>query len=289
LRCRIHDKRALERERCGALLAVGRGSAVPPCLVEIEHRGPGGEGRPVALIGKTITFDSGGLSLKPWKGMNMMRYDKSGGMAVLGAMVLAAVRRLPVHVWGWLPVAENMPDGGAVRPGDIVRTRAGLTVEVVSTDAEGRLILADAIAMAAERKPSVLVDVATLTGAAVVALGHHAAAVLGNDEPLISSLRAVGEDCGERLWPLPLWPEYEEGLSSEFADVANSDSGEHGAATILGAAFLKRFVPEGVRWAHLDIAGTARDPATAAHRGAGATLFGGRLLADWLAKYTAAR
>ncbi len=283
LRVRVYERRALERERCSALLAVGRGSVHPPRLIEIEYRGPGACGRPIALIGKTITFDSGGLSLKPWKNMNMMRYDKSGGMAVLGAMVLAAVRRLPVRVSGWLPVAENMPDGGAVRPGDVVRTRSGLTVEVVSTDAEGRLILADALSMASERDPEIIVDVATLTGAAVVALGHHAAAVLGNDEELMGALRSAGEDCGERLWPLPLWPEYDEALASEFADLANSDSGEHGAGTILGAAFLRRFVPDGVRWAHLDIAGTARDPAAAAHRGAGATLFGARLLADWLA------
>ncbi|MCX7819167.1 MAG: leucyl aminopeptidase family protein [Kiritimatiellae bacterium] len=285
LRCRVHDHRALQRAGCGALLAVGRGSAHPPCLIEIEYRGRGAGRRPLALVGKTITFDSGGLSLKPWKGMQMMRYDKSGGMAVLGAMVLAAVRRLPLWVTGWLPVAENMPDGAAVRPGDVLRTRAGLTVEVVSTDAEGRLILADAIAMAADRRPEVIVDIATLTGAVVVALGHHAAAVLGNDDGLIAALRAAGEECGERLWPLPLWPEYDGALASEFADLANSDAGEHGAGTILGAVFLKRFVPEGVRWAHLDVAGTARDSAGAAHRRAGATLFGARLLAEWLTRH----
>jgi len=279
VRCRVHDARALEQMGCRALLAVGRGSRHPPCLIELEHAGA--RGRPVALAGKTITFDSGGLSLKPWKGMSLMRYDKSGGMAVLAAVLTAAVRRLPLRVIGLLPVAENMPDGGALRPGDILRTRAGVTVEVISTDAEGRLILADALSLAVERRPVAIVDVATLTGAALVALGRHAAAILGNDDRLIASLRRCGEAVGERVWPLPLWPEYDTQLRSDFADLANS--GEGGAGTILGAAFLKRFVPADIPWAHLDIAATGKVDTAAPHRGPGATLFGARLLSDWLA------
>lgn len=280
--CRVYDRRALERMGCRALLAVGSGSRHPPCLIEIKHDGGRRGAAPIVLVGKTITFDSGGLSLKPWKNMSLMRYDKSGGMAVLAAAVLAAARDLPLRVIGLLPVAENMPDGGAVRPGDVLRTRAGVTVEVLSTDAEGRLILADALSVAADRRPRAVVDIATLTGAAVVALGHHAAAVLGNDEGLIARLREVGDDVGERLWPLPLWSEYGRQLRSEFADLANS--GEGGAGTILGAAFLQRFAPPGVPWAHLDIAGTAYLDAPVSHREPGATVFGARLLADWLAR-----
>jgi len=275
---RVYTTRELRRQKCTALLAVGAGSAHLPVLIRLEYRGAAG--RPVAWIGKTITFDSGGISIKPSKGMGMMRYDKSGGMAVLAAVLLAAVRRLPARIVGWLPVAENLPDARAYRPGDILETRAGIRVEVVTTDAEGRLILADALSMAAEDQPEVMVDIATLTGACVVALGHHAAAVLGTDEALVHDLQAAGERVGERVWPMPLWAEYDAQLVSDFADVANA--GEGGGGLILGASFLRRFVPKEIPWAHLDIAGTAWVEKSSPDRPAGATLFGARLLADWV-------
>ena len=279
--CRVHDRAALERMGCRALLAVGQGSRNEPRMILLEYRG-GVRAKPVALVGKTITFDSGGISLKPGKGMEWMRYDKSGGMAVLAAVATAAALRLPVNVIGILTAAENMPGGGATRPGDIVRARNGTTIEIQNTDAEGRLVLADALSVAADLKPSVIVDLATLTGAVIVALGHHVSALLGTDDALGARLREAGEAAGERLWPLPLWPEYDRQLRSDFADLRNIGDGN--AGTIIGGAFLKRFVPEGIPWAHIDIAGTAWDEKPSAHRGAGATLAGARLLIEWLGR-----
>jgi leucyl aminopeptidase len=277
--CRVHDRRALERLGCRALLAVGQGSRNEPRAMVLEYRGAG-RAKPVALVGKTVTFDSGGLSLKPPKGMETMRYDKSGGMAVLAAISIAAARRLPVNVTAILAAAENMPGGAATRPGDVVRARSGTTIEILNTDAEGRLVLADALSLAADAKPAAIVDLATLTGAVVTALGHHVSAVLGTDDRLVARLREAGESAGDRLWPLPLWPEYESQLRSEFADVRNIGDGN--AGTIIGAAFLKRFAPDGVPWAHVDIAGTAWEEKPVSHRGAGATLAGARMLVEWL-------
>jgi leucyl aminopeptidase len=279
--CRVHDRAALERMGCRALLAVGQGSRNEPRMTVLTWRGAG-RAKPVALVGKTLTFDSGGISLKPGKGMEWMRYDKSGGMAVLVAVATAAALRLPVNVTGILAAAENLPDGGATRPGDIVRARNGTTIEILNTDAEGRLVLADALSVAADLKPAAIVDLATLTGAVIVALGHHVSALLGSDDALGTRLREAGEASGERLWPLPLWPEYDRQLRSDFADLPNI--GEGGAGTIIGAAFLKRFVPAGVPWAHVDIAGTAWDEKPSPHRGAGATLVGARLLVEWLGR-----
>ncbi len=279
--CRVHDRAALERMGCRALLAVGQGSRNEPRMMVLTWRGAG-RAKPVALVGKTITFDSGGISLKPGKGMEWMRYDKSGGMAVLATVATAAALRLPVNVTGILTAAENMPGGGATRPGDIVRARNGTSIEIQNTDAEGRLVLADALSVAADLKPAVIVDLATLTGAVIVALGHHTSALLGNDDALGARLREAGDDAGERLWPLPLWPEYDRQLRSDFADLRNIGDGN--AGTIIGGAFLKRFVPAGVPWAHIDIAGTAWDEKPSAHRGAGATLAGARLLVEWLGR-----
>ncbi len=277
--CEVLSAERLRRQGCGALLAVGRGSHDAPRLILLRHAGRR-RGAPVALVGKTITFDSGGLSLKTRQGMETMKYDKCGGMAALAAVLLAARLDLPVPVLAVLPVAENLPGGGATRPGDIVRARTGKTIEVLNTDAEGRLILADALSLAADARPRAIVDLATLTGAVVTALGHRCAAVLGTDEALIARLRAAGERVGERLWPLPLWPDYDEDLRSPFADLKNIGDGS--AGTIVGAAFLKAFVPAGVPWAHLDIAGVAHHDKATPHAAAGATLFGARLLLDWL-------
>lgn len=281
LRCTVLGKRELEKAGFRTLLAVSRGSRNDPRLIVLEHRGRRSAARaPRVFVGKTLTFDSGGISLKPGKGMEWMRYDKCGGMAVLAAMAAAGALGLPEPAVGILAAAENMPDGNASRPGDIIRSLAGPTVEIVNTDAEGRLVLADALAWAARYRPASLVDLATLTGAAVVALGHEAAALLSPDDELGARLRSLGERSGDRLWPLPLWPEYDSGLETPFADLKNVGDGS--AGTIAGAAFLKRFVPKGVPWAHLDIAGMAWEESDKPWRAPGATLFGARLITEWL-------
>ena len=281
LSCKVWDAAALEKEKCGALLAVAKGSRRPGCLIRLAHAGKRGE-KPLVVVGKAVTFDSGGISLKPGKSMEWMKYDKSGGMVALAAVLLAARRNLPRPVIAYVPAVENMPGGGATRPGDIVKARNGKTIEILNTDAEGRLILADALSFAAEEQPAAIVDVATLTGAAVVALGHEATAVMGNDDRLVLDLMLAGEATGERLWQLPLWPEYDEMLKGQFADLKNVGDGS--AGTIAGGAFLKHFVPDGIPWAHLDVAGTAYLESSRPYGAAGATLACARLLADWAAR-----
>ena len=281
LRCEVWSGARLEREGCRTLLAVGQGSAEPPCMIRLEYRPRGARGRPVVVVGKTITFDSGGLSLKPAKSMEWMRYDKSGGMAVLALFEMLGRLRpaLPHPVVGILAAAENMPGGRATRPGDIVRTRAGLTVEIMNTDAEGRLVLADALDVACDLKPAAVVNLATLTGAAVTAVGRLVSAIMGNRDTLVNGLRSAGEATGERLWPLPLYPEYGDLLRSPFADMKNIGDGS--AGTFVGGMFLRRFVAEGVPWAHIDLTHAWEEQDTP-HAPAGANLFGARLLLEWL-------
>jgi leucyl aminopeptidase len=284
--CRVWDQAALEKAGCAALLAVAKGSHRPGCLIRLAHPGKRGTSLPpLVVVGKAVMFDTGGISLKPGKGMEWMTYDKSGGMAALATVLMAARLKLPRPVVAYIPSVENMPGGGATRPGDIVKARNGKTIEVLNTDAEGRLILADTLSFAAEEKPAAIVDVATLTGAAIVALGHEATAVMGNDDRLVLDLMLSGEATGERLWQLPLWPEYDEMLKGRFADLKNMGDGS--AGTIAGGAFLKAFVPEGIPWAHLDIAGTAWLEKDQAAGAAGATLVPARLLVDWAARSTA--
>jgi leucyl aminopeptidase len=269
----------LRAEKCRALLAVGQGSRNEPCLIVVKHPGRRKSLRPVVLVGKTITFDTGGISLKPAKSMEWMKYDKSGGMAVLGAM--AAIGRLkPARpVIAILAAAENMPGASATRPGDIVRSRAGKTIEIVNTDAEGRLVLADALSVALDFDPHRIVDLATLTGAAVTALGHITSAVMGNTSSLVEELRAAGEATGERLWPMPLYPAYAGMLKSPFADLRNTGDGTAGA--IAGGMFLREFVDDRTPWAHIDLT-HAWEEQDRPHAAAGATLFGARLLVEWL-------
>lgn len=281
LSCSVMNKDQLRRARCHALLSVAAGSRQDACLITLKHRGTRPGLRPVVLVGKTITFDTGGISLKPPKSMEWMRYDKCGGMAVLAATLLAARLRIRRPVIGILAAAENMPGGGATRPGDIVRARSGKTIEVLNTDAEGRMVLADAFSLAADYRPEWMVDLATLTGAVVVALGHAFSAVMGNDPKLVDRLRKAGDATGDRLWPLPLVPDYAEGLRSAFADIKNV-AGDGAAGTITGGAFLQYFVPDGVSWAHVDIAGTAWEEKEQPYGPAGATLFGAKLLIEWL-------
>ena len=238
----------------GALLAVARGSRQPPKLIVLKYRGGKPKAAPVVLVGKGVTFDSGGISIKPSAAMDEMKFDMCGAASVLGTVKAAALAQLPVNLIGVVPASENLPDGNAVKPGDIVKTMAGKTVEILNTDAEGRLLLCDALTYCARFKPDAVIDIATLTGACVVALGAHAHGLLGNDQKLMDALLAAGGTVHDRAWQLPLWREYREQLKSPFADLPNVAGRE--AGTITAAAFLSAFT-EKLRWAHLDIAGTA--------------------------------
>ncbi len=279
---RLLDQAALRHEKCNALLAVAQGSRNPPCVIELTYKGRTRQQAPIVLLGKTITFDSGGISLKPGKGMEWMKFDKCGGMAALAATLAAARLKLDRPVIGMLAIAENMPGGNATRPGDIVRARSGKTIEILNTDAEGRLILADALSLAAEHKPSAIIDLATLTGAVVVALGHAASGLMGNNQNLLDELQHAGKACGDPLWPLPLWPDYRDDIRGQFADIKNI--GEGSAGTIIGGIFLREFVPDSIPWAHLDIAGTAWLESTKPYGAVGATLAGAKLLIEWMAR-----
>ena len=282
LSCQVLGKADLSKKGCGAILSVAEGSAQDAKMIILKHAGTDKKAKPIVLVGKTVTFDSGGISLKPGKGMGWMRYDKCGGMAVLTAMQMIARMNVKVPVVGILGAAENMPGSKATRPGDIIKAYNGKTIEVLNTDAEGRLVLADALGLAADLKPAAIVDLATLTGAVIVALGSSAAAVLGNDNHLIGSLISAGATAGERLWQLPLYKDYSNEMKSDFADLSNlGKSG--GAGTATAAAFLQEFIPEDIPWAHLDIAGTAWHESAKPHQAPGATLFGARLLAQWIA------
>lgn len=278
--CSVMTAKALRRARCNAILAVAQGSCREPCLITLKYRGTRSGLKPLALVGKTLTFDSGGLSLKPAKSMEWMQFDKCGGMAVLAATLIAARLRLHRPVIGILAAAENMPGSRATHPGDIIRSRSGKTIEILNTDAEGRLVLADALSVAADQKPEAIVDIATLTGACVVALGHSLAAVMGNRQSLVDQLRKAGDACGDRLWPLPLLPEYADDIRSQFADMKNT--GEGSAGTIIGGTFLQEFVPANIPWAHVDIAGTAYEEKERAYSSTGATLFGAKLFVEWI-------
>lgn len=277
----VLSKAELKKKGCNAILAVAAGSALDARIITLKYKGTNPKAQPVVIIGKTITFDSGGISLKPGKGMEWMRYDKSGGMAVLAAMQMVALLKPETPVIGMLAVAENMPGGRATRPGDIVKSHAGKTIEILNTDAEGRLVLCDALSLALQHKPAAIVDLATLTGAVITALGHTAAAVVGNNHKLNATLIKTADAAGERLWELPLWPENMDDMKGTFADLQNmSKSGT--AGTINGAAFLANFVPEDIPWAHLDIAGTAWEESSKPWMDPGVTLFGARTLIEWI-------
>src|SRR5579864_6808772 len=282
----VLDVAELARRGMGGLLAVGGGSEHPPRLLRLAPgEGRGGGAPPprqtVALVGKGVTFDSGGISIKPAADMEQMKFDKSGACAVLGAMRAAAELELDLGLRAYLPLAENMLSGGAYRPGDIVRCYNGKTVEITNTDAEGRIILADAMAWAVEEGSDALVELSTLTGACVVALGHQAAGLFTPDDGLAAELDGAAAGSGERLWRLPLLPEFLDDMKSLHADLRNS-AGRWGAAST-AAAFLSQFVGGLRRWAHLDIAGMAYARSEDG-RGTAATGFGVALLADWLGR-----
>ncbi|MCX7960856.1 MAG: leucyl aminopeptidase [Burkholderiales bacterium] len=251
---RVLERRHMARLGMGALLAVTRGSHQPPKLIVLRYRGAARRAKPLVLIGKGITFDTGGISLKPAADMDEMKFDMSGAASVLGALAALAQLRAPLDVVGLIPACENMPGGAATRPGDVVKTMSGQTVEILNTDAEGRLILCDALAYAERFAPAAVLDVATLTGACVIALGHVASGLFANDDRLAEMIERAGEETWDRVWRLPLWEDYQEQLRSNFADVANVGGRPAGAVT--AACFLSRFAKK-YRWAHLDIAGTA--------------------------------
>ena len=282
LTCTILGPEEMAAEGMGALLSVARGSDQPPRLIVLRHEGVGPDAPRLAMVGKGLTFDAGGISIKPAKGMEDMKYDMSGGAAVLGAMRALAQLRAPAHVLGVVPCSENLLNGSANKPGDVVRTRAEKTVEVINTDAEGRLILADALHYAADWKPHAMVDCATLTGACVVALGRHRSAVLGNDRALVASLVAAGEAADQPCWELPMDKEYRKQLDGGVADLKNVGGRDAGAIT--AACFLSEFV-QGVPWAHLDIAGTAYGKTKKPYLRNGALGNPTRLLLEWAAAY----
>ena len=281
------SKAEIVRERMGGVLGVASGSSRPPGFLVLAHRPKNPRAR-VVLVGKGITFDSGGISIKPAPSMGEMKFDMMGAATALAIVRVAHRLRLPVTVTALAPIAENVPSGTSYRPGDILRMRNGLTVEIDNTDAEGRLILADALSYAEKLEPDVLIDYATLTGAVVVALGHECAGLMSNDDRLAADLIEAGEKTGDRLWRLPLWTEYREMLRSDYADMKNS--GGRWGGSLSAAAFLREFVPEGVAWAHCDIAGTAHFEKARAGYPAGASGFGiASTVAFLQSRYGAAR
>ncbi|MCC7080712.1 MAG: leucyl aminopeptidase [Burkholderiales bacterium] len=254
MNCDVLEAEDMQTLGMGALLAVARGSAEPPKLIVLTYRGADAAAQPVVLVGKGITFDTGGISLKPATEMDEMKFDMCGAASVLGTLLAAAQMKLPLNVVGIIPSTENMPGGRATKPGDVVTTLSGQSVEILNTDAEGRLVLCDALTYCERLKPAVVIDIATLTGACVVALGHVAAGLFANDDTLAREVLAAGDAAYDRAWHMPLWDDYQEQLRSNFADMANV--GGRPAGSITAACFLSRFA-KNFRWAHLDIAGVA--------------------------------
>ena len=250
----VLEREQMQKLGMGSFLAVAQGSAEPPKLIVLQHLKGNKAQKPVVLVGKGITFDTGGISLKPGAEMDEMKYDMCGAATVLGIFKTIAEMDLPLNVVGVIPTCENMPDGRATRPGDVLTSMSGLTIEVLNTDAEGRLILCDALTYAERFEPSAVVDIATLTGACVIALGHHASGLFSNSEPLAKELLQAGEQALDRAWHMPMWDEYQPQLDSNFADIANI--GGRAGGSITAACFLSRFTKK-YDWAHLDIAGTA--------------------------------
>jgi len=283
--CDVLDEARLKQERMGALLGIAHGSDRPPRVVVLRYRG-GKSDRTLGLVGKGVTFDSGGLSLKTVENMADMKTDMAGSAAVLGAMQVAAELAPPFPVHGYLGAAENMPSGTAYRPGDVLVSRLGKTVEVTNTDAEGRLVLGDVLAYAVEQKPSAVVDLATLTGACVVALGNWVGGLFSNDDALAGELLEAAGRAGEAFWRLPLVDLQKETLRSEVADMKNS--GERWGGAITAAVFLREFVGD-TPWAHLDIAGPSQAPRERGYLGKGATGIGVRTLAEFLVRRSVSR
>jgi leucyl aminopeptidase len=282
MRWQAWDRERIVAEGMGALASVGKGSHEPPRFISLEYAPAGtADQPPYVLVGKGLTFDAGGISLKPGLKMGVMKADMAGAAAVLGAMEAVGRLALPLHVCCLVAATENLPGGSATKPGDIVRARNGTTIEILNTDAEGRMVLADALSYAQDLKPRAVVDLATLTGAIVIALGDQAAGLFANDDALAEQLTTAGERSDEKLWRLPLWDGYGKMIESDVADIKNvADSQPSPAGSIFGAKFLERFVA--YPWAHVDIAGVFWDAKDIAYLPKGATGFGVRLLTEWL-------
>lgn len=274
---KVLDLAAIKAEKMGGLLCVAQGSAEEPKFIVLEYEGAAGA--PIVLVGKGVTFDTGGISIKPADKMEDMKYDMSGAAAVLGTFEMLGRLKPKVRVVGLIPTTENMPSGTAVKPGDVVNTHFGKTIEIINTDAEGRLILVDALSYARRYEPACVLDAATLTGAVVVALGHVASGVMGTDDALLEEVRRAGDRSGERVWPLPLWDEYRDLIKSDIADVKNS--GGRPAGSISAGWFLREFV-KGYPWVHIDIAGTAYSDREDATRVKGPTGVCMRLFAEFV-------
>ena len=286
LECKVWDEDELAAQGFGGLLAVAQGSSEPPRFIRLDYHSEGAT-QTLAVIGKGITFDSGGLSLKDAKGMEMMKTDMSGGAAVLGAMSAVARLKPSVNVMALIASSENMPGSRALKPGDVIRHYGGKTTEVLNTDAEGRLVLADALAYATEQKPDAIVDVATLTGSIMIALGLKLAGLFSNDDALADEIVAAGRAAGERYWRMPLSDDFKSELVSEVADQKNV--GSRWGGSIIAASFLKEFVGEGIPWAHLDIAGTARAESDYDDVPKGGSGFATRTLLRWIEQSESSR
>ena len=254
MRVTVLNQKQIEKLKMGSFLSVAKGSRQPPKFITLEHNKGTKNQKPIVIVGKGITFDAGGISIKPSADMDEMKYDMCGAATVLGLMKTVGQLNLSLNIIGVIPTCENLPDGQALKPGDIVTSMSGQTIEILNTDAEGRLILCDALTYAEKYKPEVVIDIATLTGACVIALGHHVSAVFSNNQPLVDELKISGEIALDQVWQLPLWDEYQPELNSNFADMANI--GGRAGGSITAACFLSRFAKK-YNWAHLDIAGTA--------------------------------
>jgi leucyl aminopeptidase len=279
LSCMVLDENQLKQKRMGAILAVGMGSVNKPRLIVLKYNGGRAKGKSVAIAGKAITFDSGGINIKPSQGMEEMKFDKSGGVAVLAVMKAAAELKLPINLYGLIPSAENMPGGSSSRPGEIVKTFSGKTIEFLNTDAEGRMVLCDALAWAAKQKVDAIVDIATLTGACMVALGRYKAGLMGNNDELIEQLKKAAEASGEAVWHMPSGEEYLDEMKSKVADLKNIGSRWGGACN--GAAFLGQFVND-IPWAHIDMAGVDLFDSPKSYTSVGSSGYGVRLLIYYL-------
>lgn len=276
----VLDAADCKKLKMGAYLGVAQGSAQPPKFIVMEHAGGKKGERPVVLVGKAITFDTGGISIKPVSGMEKMKYDMAGGAAVIGTMRAAAALKLPVNVVGIVPASENMPSGSAYKPGDIVRAMNGKTIEIISTDAEGRMVLADALCYTERYKPKVIIDIATLTGGCVVALGELAIGLMANDSEVTEGIKKAADATFERVWELPMWDEYLDTMKGDVSDLKNA--GGRDAQTVTAGKFLEEFVPKGTPWAHLDIAGTAWEEKGQPYMPKGARGTGVRLFMNYL-------
>jgi leucyl aminopeptidase len=286
LSCKVMNEKEIERRKMYGLMAVARGSAEPPRFLELEYVGKGSGGKkakPIVLVGKGVTFDSGGISIKPGLNMNQMKYDMSGAATMLAVISAASRLRLPLHIVALMPLTENLLGAKAYKPGDVIKYKNGKTVEIISTDAEGRLILADALLRAGELDPRYVVDIATLTGGVKVALARKAAAVLGNNDRLIGALIKAGQAEAERLWQLPLWDDYADLIKSDTCDIKNS-AGREGS-TITASMLLSNFVS--YPWAHIDIAGMGWTERTRHYIQKGCVGFGVRLFIQWLSSLKA--